>query len=36
MDAVGAGVAVNVAWGDVASGTITGEILANEGWFREG
>ena len=35
-NAVGQGVAVNVARGDVASGTITGKILAKEGWFSEG
>ena len=35
-NAVGEGVAVNVARGDVPSTTITGEILAKEGWFPEG
>jgi hypothetical protein len=35
-NAVGQGVAVNVARGDVASGTIIGKILVKEGWFPEG
>jgi len=35
VNAVGEGVAVNVARGDVPSGMITGEILAKEGWFPE-
>ena len=35
-NAVGQGVAVNVARGDVLSGAITGKILAKEGWFPEG
>jgi hypothetical protein len=35
-NAVGQGVAVNVARGDVPSGMITGKILAKEGWFPEG
>ena len=36
MDAVGAGVAVSVVRGDIASNNITGTILAKEGWFPEG
>jgi hypothetical protein len=35
-NAVGEGVAVNVARGDVPSTMITGEILTKEGWFPEG
>ena len=35
-NAVGEGVAINVARGDVPSGMITGEILVKEGWFPEG
>jgi len=34
--AVGEGVPINVARGDVPSGRITGEILKKEGWFPEG
>ena len=34
-NAVGEGVAVNVARGDIPSTTIAGEILAKEGWFPE-
>ena len=36
VNAVGEGVAVNVARGDVPSTMIAGEILAKEGWFPEG
>ena len=35
-NAVGEGIAVNVARGDVPSTMITGEILRKEGWFSEG
>ena len=35
-NAVGEGVAIDVARGDVPSGMIAGEILAKEGWFPEG
>ena len=35
VQAVGPGVAVNVARGDVPSGKITGEVRAKEGWFPE-
>ena len=35
-DAVGQGVAINVARGDVPSGRIIREILKKEGWFPEG
>lgn len=35
-NAVGQGVAVYVARGDIPSNMITGEILAKEGWFPEG
>jgi hypothetical protein len=35
-NAVGEGVAINVARGDVPSTMITGEILTKEGWFPEG
>ena len=35
-NAVGEGVPINVARGDVPSGRITGEILRKEGWFPEG
>jgi hypothetical protein len=33
VDAIGPGVAVNVARGDVPSTLMVGEILAKEGWF---
>jgi hypothetical protein len=36
VQAVGPGVAVAVARGDVPSGMIAGEILAREGWIPEG
>jgi hypothetical protein len=36
VNAVGPGVAVAVARGDVPSGMIAGEILAKEGWFPKG
>ena len=35
-NAVGEKVAITVARGDVPSTTLTGEILAKEGWFPEG
>lgn len=35
-NAVGQGVPVSVARGDVASTVMTGEIIAKEGWFSEG
>lgn len=35
-DAVGGGVAIDVARGDVPSTIATGEILRREGWFPEG
>ena len=35
-NAVGQGVAINVARGDVPSGRITGEILKKEGWSSKG
>jgi hypothetical protein len=35
-NAVGEGVAINVARGDVPSGRITGEILKKEGWSSKG
>ena len=35
-EAVGKGVAVGVARGDVPSGMVTGRILAEEGWFPQG
>ena len=34
VDAVGPGVALNVARGDVPSTLMVGEILAKEGWFE--
>ena len=36
VNAVGEGVAVNVARGDVPSTMMAGEMLAKEGWFSEG
>lgn len=36
VNAIGPGVAVAVARGDVPSGMIAGEILAKEGWIPEG
>jgi hypothetical protein len=36
VQAVGPGVAVAVARGDIPSGMIAGEILAKEGWIPEG
>jgi len=36
MNAVGEGVAVSVARGDVPSTMTTGQILAKEGWFPQG
>jgi hypothetical protein len=36
VNAVGEGVAVNVARGDVPSTMTAGEILTREGWFPEG
>ena len=35
-NAVGEGVAINVARGDVSSNAIIGQILVKEGWFPEG
>ena len=35
-NAVGEGVAINVARGDVPSGRVTGEILKKEGWSSKG
>lgn len=36
VNAVGEGVAVNVARGDISSVMVTSEILRKEGWFPEG